>query len=117
MNVVVKNEGRLRLEEGGLSLLGERVGRVARRAVERLHLERRRQPEVSLGGVEGAEAGRAAHHEVAREGERRSALVQRVHLESEVEGARPGVQEVTAGNGLADLKRCKIPETLPQILK
>ena len=38
---VVEDEGRLGLEEGGLRLLGERVRRVARRAVERLHLEKR----------------------------------------------------------------------------
>ena len=102
--VVVKNEGRLRLEEGGLALLGERVGRVAHRAVERLHLEGRRQPEVALGGVEGAESGGTAHHEVAGESVRSGALVQRVHLEAEVEGACPRVQEIPTGDGLADLK-------------
>ena len=68
------------------------------------------ESKVSLGGVEGAESGRAADYEVAGGGgEGSGARVEGVHLEAELEGTRPSVKEVPAGDGLAHLKQEQSP--------
>ena len=68
------------------------------------------ESKVALGGVEGAESGRAANYEVSGGGgEGSGAGVEGVHLEAELEGTRPSVQEVPAGDGLAHLKQERSP--------
>ena len=67
------------------------------------------ESKVALGGVEGAESGRAANYEVSGGGgEGSGARVEGVHLEAKLEGTRPSVQEVAAGDRLADLKQEQI---------
>ena len=59
--------------------------------------------------MEGAESGRAANYEVSGGGgEGSGAGVEGVHLEAELEGTRSSVQEVAAGDRLADLKQEQI---------